>query len=195
MPARDVVQDARPERELRLDALLMQAHGDVGLEEDVLPLGVRHPVDEERAATLEIELTSARERALGLLHDADVGVRMADAEEHALDVGSRRAQAVQRLEQRERIEPVPEPARPEHDFVVAADAGEDAFQRVARVHRRHVGDAERHDREQTLEAAVVDVVGVVQPPRGREHAEPEAALRLARAQKEVAVLEMMLQPA
>ncbi len=43
--------------------------------------------------------------------------------------------------------------------------------------------------------AILGVVGVVQASRRRQHAEPEAALRLARAQEEVAVLEVMLQPA
>ncbi len=52
--------------------------------------------------------------------------------------GRRRAQPVQRLEQRDRVEPVPEAAGPEHDLVVAADARDDALDR-----RRACGAAAR----------------------------------------------------
>ena len=71
--------------------------------------------------------------------------------------------------------------------------GTTPLQHRPRVRRRLVAHAERHDRDQRLEALVGVVGHRVDPADAGELAEPEVALLLARAQEEVAARELLVE--
>ena len=191
----DVVERAGAKGELGLDAAAVQAHADVALEQPALPLLVGYPVDERRTTTLDAEFTRERDRIARDRHLADLRVGMAGAQEERLHLGAPRAQQGGRAHQRERIDPVPHATRPEHDAIVDPDARHDAADERCARDRRRLGNPEGHEVDERAQFRVALVVRAVHPPGGGEHAEPERALRLARAQKEVAVLEVVLEPA
>ena len=84
-------------------------------------------------------------------------------------------------DRRERVEPVPDAAAPEQHFVVGLDAGNDALYRRRGGHRRIGLQAERHDVDQVSQIRIgVGDLGI-DPAERAEHAEPEVALALARA--------------
>ena len=101
-------------------------------------------------------------------------------------------QPVDRVQQRQRIEPVVDASTPEDHFVVDPDTGHHAAQRGREVLRRLILDAERHHGEQRAEIGAVVVGVLVEPPDGRELAEPEVALTGAGTQEEVAAPELLV---
>ena len=60
-------------------------------------------------------------------------------------------QPVDRVQQRQRVEPVVDATAPEQHVVVGADARDDAAERRRDVRGRLVLDAERHDGDQRAE--------------------------------------------
>ena len=89
---------------------------------------------------------------------------------------------------RERVEPVPDAARPEQDLVVRTDPGDDAAQRRAGLRRLRI-DAEGDDVDERAQRRVARVALAVEATGARERAEPEVALLLARADECVACRE------
>ncbi len=90
-------------------------------------------------------------------------------------------QAGRRVDEGERIGP----PRPEGDEIVRRDARYHPFEHLAAFLGRHCRDAERHDIDQCPAILRAGVDRLRQPPRVRERAEPEGALRLAGAEEEV----------
>ena len=89
---------------------------------------------------------------------------------------------------RERVEPVPDSARPEQDLVARADPGHDAAQRRAWFRRLRV-DTEGDDVDERAQRRVARVARAIEASRARQCAEPEVALLLARADERVSCRE------
>ena len=111
---------------------------------------------------------------------------MAQAEEDEPDVVAAARELGHGVDDRQRVEPVPDAAGPEQHAIVLADAGHDALEHAARGARRLRRDAERHDVDQLAQRRVARVALVVDASRLQQRAEPEVALRLARADERVA---------
>src|SRR5258708_1464758 len=111
---------------------------------------------------------------------------MSNAEKDEPDVVSRFAQLGDRPDHRQRVEPVPDPARPQENPACVVDARNDAAHRAATY--RWLGfDPEGNDIDQAAERGIRRVAPVIDAPQREQRPKPEVALLLARTDEGVSV--------
>src|ERR1019366_6731618 len=96
-------------------------------------------------------------------------------------------------DERRRVEPVIEPASPDHDVVVGPDARHDSAQGGSCPDRRVVGKAEGYDVEETAERGVVPVGAGIDPSQGGQKPQPQVSLLVTGADEEVPTGQLFLE--
>ena len=184
----EAVDDPRAHGVSRLDVDRVKRDSDIGLDEERLPLPQVHPLD-ERDRPPDLAQTGGQGlRASRHLVAGHRRVRVARAEEHEAGPGNARDHAGPGPDERERVQPVPDPAAPEDDARVGGDAGMATLQAGPGL-RRPGGKADPHDVDEPAQALVVAVGARVHPAVRGEDPQPEVALPLAAAQEEVPELD------
>ena len=165
----------------------VSADSHVGIEQVIGPPLVRYPAGvEEHMPARKPEPGRKGPELGGDRHLRHGRVGVAQPQEHQAQVRHPMTQAVNRLQQRDRVEPVVHSPTPEDHLVVRAYPGQCAPQPMAVPARWFAGQPVGHDRNELLEEGVGLVVVRVDPPQGRQGPEPEVPLALAGTGEEVA---------
>jgi hypothetical protein len=123
----------------------MQAQADVGIQQIVGPVGVRHPIIEEDMSPSEPQRVA---QALGInraLRGRHVWIWVPNAREEEPDLRPASSQLGNGTHSRHRIEPFPQTATPVDHAVREAHAWDHAFERPPAHGRRLVREAKGDD--------------------------------------------------
>ncbi len=191
-PRPEAVEQARAEREARLEMLFVDGDRAVRREQPVRTLTVGDPVRvEEDDAVEQPSVGGDRARFLARAHPRGV-VRCAHEDESRL--GAPRGKQRERAHGTRGVEPVPDAAVPEHDLVVLAERGNAFAHRVAVACLWRLGrQAERHDVDDRAEARIAIVVAWVDHASAVHRSQPQISLLLARTDEVVAGLQRRVQ--
>ncbi len=188
-----VVEHPGAEGEGGLDVVEVVADAHVGVEQVVGPVVVADPfLVEEHVGAGQAPLRRKGAGGEGHPHLRHVRVRVLHAQEEQPDVVAAVLEQVHGLDQRERVEPVVDPAAPQDDLVPGADAGHDALERRAGALRRQRADPEGCHVDERAQRDVVVVGHGVEPAERGQVAQPEVPLLLARADHEVAAQALLV---
>src|SRR5581483_9085561 len=179
-----VQEDARARRQAGFEVVRLTQDANIALAQVIRPFPVGHgQVAEEDAAAECAEL--GREVPSGTSHARRFCPGPAVEGKVEFHPRLLRVCGVHRPHKRERIEPVPEPAKPEQDEVLRVDSFDDPFQHRSGLDWCLVWNAEADDIDQTTELLVGVGALLGKPAVRREHAQPVEALAFIAANEEI----------
>ena len=120
---------------------------------------------------------------------------MARTQQNNLHIRARFPKPGTRVDQSHRIHPIPHAPGPQDHSIFGSNARDDTAQNRTLMLWSFRRKTKGNNRQEALEKRIILVVGAIQTTGCRQHPQPEMSLRLARAEKEIPVDQMVLQPA
>ena len=174
--------------------LEVRRDADIRVQKVVRALAVGDPaLVEEDVATRQAELAGQLLRLEGHPHVRDIGVGVLEAHKEQPHLRMGVLEPVDRADEGQRVEPVVDPPAPQDHLVLRPDPRYGALDGVAGLLRGRLGDPERDDGDQRVEAPVLVVHLRVDPPLTGELPEPEVALLDRGAQQEVGAPQLVVE--